>query len=468
VDSFDLICVGSGFASHFFLKKWLELAPKNQRVLMLERGPRLTHQEHRAGKGPNSGATFVSRAKGGKQWAFSTAYGGSSNCWVGNTPRLLPNDFRTKSVYGHGQDWPLGYDDLEPHYAEAERVMAVAGPERSPFQRSGPYPLKAHRMNAFDRQLLQAWPEHMYSLPCARPSAPLENRPRCCASSFCRSCPIDSKFTIVNSMQAVTQDPRVTLVADHEVLSLDVEGGRATGVRGVASGKPFRYKGDLIVLGANAIFNAAILLRTNPDGPKETGLGITEQVSVKVTVLTKGLENFDGSTYQTGHGYMFYDGEHRKERAGALIETHNRPELRNLKDRWRDIAQFKLIYEDYRRPENRVTVKGDERPTVTYEGPSKIAQAGLSASQKLAEQLVANVPIDKLHVGAVQSTESHIMCSVPMGSDPETSVVDRTLRHHQYTNVVVAGASAFPSAPPANPTLTLSALSLWSATQILK
>ncbi len=165
---------------------------------------------------------------------------------------------------------------------------------------------------------------------------------------------------------------------------------------------------------------------------------------------------------------MFYDGEHRKERAAALVETHNRPELRNLKDRWRDMAQFRLIYEDYRRPENRVTVKGDERPIVTYEGPSQLAQNGIKAAQKMAEQLVAKAPVEKLKGGSLQSTESHIMCSVPMGTDPETSVVDRALRHHNYSNVVVAGASAFPSAPPANPTLTLSALSLWSATQILR
>lgn len=468
MDSFDLICVGSGFASHFFLKKWLELARPNQRALILERGPRLTHQEHRSGKAPNIAATFVSRTKLNKKWMFSTAFGGSSNCWVGNTPRLLPNDFRTKSVYGHGQDWPLTYDDLEPHYTEVERAMGIAGPERSPFQRSGPYPLKAHRLNAFDRELQKLWPEHMYALPCARPSAPFENRPRCCASSSCKACPIDSKFTILNGMQAVSSDPRVTIVSDHEVLSLDVEGGRATGVRGVARGKQFRYKGDLIVLGANALFNAAILLRTNPDGPKETGLGITEQVSVKVTAFTKGLENFDGSTYQTGHGYMFYDGDHRKERAAALVETHNRPDLRNLKDRWRDIAHFKLIYEDYRRPENRVTVKGDGKPTLVYEGPHAVAENGLKASKQLAEQLLAKLPVDEIKVGGVQATESHIMCSAPMGKDPETSVVDRALRHHTYSNVVVAGASAFPSAPPANPTLTLSALSLWSATQILK
>jgi len=50
-----------------------------------------------------------------------------------------------------------------------------------------------------------------------------------------------------------------------------------------------------------------------------------------------------------------------------------------------------------------------------------------------------------------------------MGNDPESSVVDRHLVHHQVRNLMVLGGSAFPTCSPANPTLTLSALSLWAA-----
>jgi choline dehydrogenase-like flavoprotein len=50
-----------------------------------------------------------------------------------------------------------------------------------------------------------------------------------------------------------------------------------------------------------------------------------------------------------------------------------------------------------------------------------------------------------------------------MGNDPATSVVDRHLVHHKYRNLLVLGASAYPSASPAYPTLTVSALSLWAA-----
>jgi choline dehydrogenase-like flavoprotein len=379
----------------------------------------------------------------------------------------MPNDFRTHSTYGVGQDWPISYDDLEPFYTEAEQIMSVAGPTRTPYPKSQPYPLPPHNLNDFDRALRRVWPGQVYSLPSARPSAAVGNRPACCASSICSKCPIDSKFTILNSMSATTRDRRVTFMPNHEVLSLDVEAGRAAGVRGRADGREFLHKADLIVLGSNALFNPAILLRTNPNGLAQVGRGITEQASVNVNVATRGLASFDGSTYQTGHGYMFYDGKHRETQAGALLETNNVPALRNLKDRWRDVGKFKLIFEDFRRDDNRVTVNGDAAPTLTFIGHSKETEQALSTAQELAEKAVERIPFDEISVEEPNNTESHIMCSAPMGDDPATSVVDKYLRHHEMSNVVVAGASAFPTAAPANPTLTLSALSLWSATKLL-
>jgi choline dehydrogenase-like flavoprotein len=53
-----------------------------------------------------------------------------------------------------------------------------------------------------------------------------------------------------------------------------------------------------------------------------------------------------------------------------------------------------------------------------------------------------------------------------MGKDPATSIVDGFQIHHQYRNLLVLGASAFPTASPSYPTLTLSALSLWTADHI--
>ena len=465
--AFDLICVGSSFASCFFLEKWLKLAPAGAKALVLERGPDLTHERIRNGSLPSSRGSYRDEGPSKKPWAFTLAVGGSSNCWVGNTPRLMPNDFRQKSLYGVGADWPIQYEDLEPYYAEAESIMGIAGPETTPFPRKGPYPLGPHRLNDFDRALKKAWPDSVFPIPTARPSAAFGGRPRCCASSFCQRCPIDSKFTIKNGMP-VLANPRVTLHAASEVLSLDVEAGQVVGVRGLSNGREFRERGHLIVLGANAIFNAAILLRSSSGEGDVVGRGLTEQLSIRATAYTRGLQSMDGSTYLTGHGYMFYDGAHRRDTPACLVETSNAPELRDLRDRWRDIGRFKLIFEDIRRPDNRVTIDGDGPPRVHFAGYSDFALRGLREAKKLAEKLVEKLPLDSLSVAErPQKTESHVMCTAPMGTDAKDSVVDANLVHHKYRNVVVAGASAFPNAPAANPTLTLSALSLRSAARIL-
>jgi choline dehydrogenase-like flavoprotein len=54
-----------------------------------------------------------------------------------------------------------------------------------------------------------------------------------------------------------------------------------------------------------------------------------------------------------------------------------------------------------------------------------------------------------------------------MGDDPATSIVDKHLVHHQIRNLAVLGSSVFPSCAPANPTMTLNALSLFSAEHLL-
>jgi len=55
------------------------------------------------------------------------APGGTTLHWLGNVPRMLPNDFRLKSRYGHGVDWPIDYETLQPYYELAEFEIGVSG-----------------------------------------------------------------------------------------------------------------------------------------------------------------------------------------------------------------------------------------------------------------------------------------------------------------------------------------------------
>lgn len=140
--AYDMIIVGTGPAGAFFLHRALSLLPKDTRILVLERGELRDHQWHIQNR-----ATWMERHRNffvnrndRKDWIFNLAFGGTSNCWYGVTPRMLPNDFKLNSLYGVGYDWPLSYDDLEPYYGQAEEIMAISGSnDWSPTPRARSY-----------------------------------------------------------------------------------------------------------------------------------------------------------------------------------------------------------------------------------------------------------------------------------------------------------------------------------------
>ena len=59
--------------------------------------------------------------------------GGSSLGWEGYALRFHANDFRLRSLYGIGEDWPISYEDLEPYYRAAESALGVAGTSDDPW-----------------------------------------------------------------------------------------------------------------------------------------------------------------------------------------------------------------------------------------------------------------------------------------------------------------------------------------------
>lgn len=470
--TYDLVLVGTGFASSFFLLEYLARVPATARILVLERGwrePRAWQLQHRRTSRLSSGDTFRRTGLARKDWKFTLAFGGGSNCWWACTPRLMPADFRLKTRYGVGDDWPIGYEDLEPHYERVEEVMGVAGsPDRWPYPRRGPHPQPPHRMSAPDRLLAAAYPDQYFPQPTARARVPTGRRPMCCANGVCGLCPVDAKFTIENGLAEVYDDPRVTLRYGCDVTGVDLEAGRARGVVVRTAEGEERVAGDLLVLGAGALFNAAILMRSPLPHPL-LGRRLFEQLSVSAKIDLDGVDNFQGSTVLTGHGYMLYDGPHRARHGGCLIESWNRPDqLRWEAGRERQLLHLKFIVEDLPQERNRVVLGEDAVPVLAFEDYGAYAYRGIEAVGAQLEKLLAPLPVERLWFDRTPArTEAHILGTVVMGDDPRTSIVDRHLVHHRVRNLVVLGGSAFPTSSPANPTLTISALALWSAQGIL-
>lgn len=470
IEYYDAVIVGSSFSSSFFLLKLLEKLGPNSRILVLERGKIDSHEwqiQHLKNSSFQEDSLYVNHTPR-KPWVTHIGFGGNSNCWWGCTPRMMPADFQLNKRYGVGIDWPIQYDDLEPYYSEAEQIMAVSGSQYlTPFPKQQPYPQPPHKLTKPDQLLKSVFNQHFFPQPTARARQATGNRSACCATGNCHLCPIDAKFTIQNELAYLYEDPRVTLSLQTPAKWINFENNTATSVVYFKNKRNIEAKADLIVLGANALFNPYILLNSGDHHPS-LGKYLNEQVSLNVSVDLDGVDNFQGSTSITGHGYMIYDGPHRKSHAAALIETFNIPHLRTEKGKWRHRQILKFIFEDLPSEKNFVSLDHEhpEKLAIHYHGHSDYTQKAIDNLPKVLEKILSPMPIEGYQILPLNKTEAHIQGTTRMGTDPKQSLVDKYLRHHKYQNLYVLGSGVFPSCPPANPTLTISALSLWAANSL--
>ena len=78
-----------------------------------------------------------------------TGVGGSTLHYTAYTPRPLPDDLHLNRDFGKGEDWPVGFDELEPYYEELEQFLGISGPTPYPWgptRRTG-YPLAPLPLN---------------------------------------------------------------------------------------------------------------------------------------------------------------------------------------------------------------------------------------------------------------------------------------------------------------------------------
>src|SRR3954462_14830675 len=118
----------------------------------------------------------------------SMQVGGLAMHWGGVTPRFSPEDFKQRSLFGVGTDWPISYDDLDPYYQEAEELMGVAGEQGPPDldPRSKRFPLPPLPLT-YNLGLLKEWASKAgiatWSQPSAKTSVPFRGRPQCCRNA---------------------------------------------------------------------------------------------------------------------------------------------------------------------------------------------------------------------------------------------------------------------------------------------
>ncbi|MBX9783919.1 MAG: GMC family oxidoreductase [Chitinophagaceae bacterium] len=60
-------------------------------------------------------------------WWRARMLGGRTNHWGRISLRFGPKDFKRKSIDGLGDDWPIGYEDIQPYYDAIDKLIGVFG-----------------------------------------------------------------------------------------------------------------------------------------------------------------------------------------------------------------------------------------------------------------------------------------------------------------------------------------------------
>src|SRR3954447_7259237 len=209
----ETVVIGSGVSGALVAR---ELVRAGRQVTVVERGSLVSWEEQVRrrrweGDSPTSAHNHECDPAGQhRHWQYVYGVGGTSNSWAGNSPRLLPEDFESRSRHGVGRDWPISYEELNPYYVRAEAALGIAGNSNG-IMPGASYPLPAHPPSPIDEALAPLL-EPFIPMPQARASIPVRGREACNGSADCTFCPLDARFSVLNGIPEVVSDPDVELL----------------------------------------------------------------------------------------------------------------------------------------------------------------------------------------------------------------------------------------------------------------
>jgi glucose dehydrogenase len=429
--------------------------------------------------------------------------GGSATQWNAITLRMGPKDFKTKSLYGYGSDWPLSYADLEPYYCRAEAHLGVSGTDAdNPFapRRSKPFPLPPFELSYDDKIIAERLHKHgivLHTTPQARTRVAYEERPGCQNFGVCNVCPIGVRYSPnYHLLRAVGTD----LCQVHENASvrrimMDKSGrAKALVYQPHDAAKEREHAADVIVVAAGTIESVRLLL-LSADSGHPAGLGNDGgQVGKHFTFhhIWPGAYHYpsplrpEGIGGPTGQSHQFLDYSSRGKHGAVKIEFGSRSgsDLVNQGKltKWGTVSEimeqlkprlaWRLILfhnESLPSPGKYIGLSeerdrfGDPYANVHYSASEFDHETYLFAL-KLFDSFGEATGSDEKVISPVFWSGGHHMGGCRMGQMVGESVVDSFGKLHGSPNLFVVGGSNFVGTSGAvNPTLTMVALALRAA-----
>jgi choline dehydrogenase-like flavoprotein len=507
----DAVVVGSGFGGAMVAHR---LLGAGARVLMIERGDWVARGE--AAWRPEASLEMTpAYAKDipyrcdhgghGKVIGGYACVGGPSVFYGCVSFRFRERDFEGDPgvVADSGAAWPYRYDELEPFYAEAERLLSISGDDAgdpTAPRRSGPFPQAPAPLAPVTMRVVEAAvglglsPFH---LPLAINHA-AGARQACVACRTCDTyaCAIEAKNDVATMMIKPLVARGLTLWPNTVAVRLEADGGRVRRLHVVRkdTGEAAAVEADTFVIAAGALGTPHLLLASRLDeaSPARAALGrylmrhdnamvfgffptrpdpdhrFHKQVALHDWYFgDPGADDAEGLTKLGGVQQMMTPP---RELVKAHLPRGTRAVLGAFTEQ---LTGLLCIAEDQPRADNGVTVDWDVRddyglPQLVIDHRySERDDRAVDALVRRAKRVLGATGALFFHTHRVK-TFSHVVGTVRMGADPAAAPLDERCRFRGLANLWVTDGSALPMSAGVNPSLTIAANALRAADAIVE
>ena len=470
----------------------------------------------------------------GSWLARNTGVGGPLH-WTTITYRFHPSDFRVRSTSGHVTettvaDWPIGYDELAPYYARAERAIGVAGAAgANPYEGAREaFPMRPVTLTRAATVFADAARRLGYA-PYPTPAAVVtERRGDRLACNACGHC---SHYECLRKAKGNTRDTVLARAAGtgrldiragaRAELVLTARDGTARGIRyRDARGRRGEVTARTVVLANGAAYQTRLLLvsasRAHPHGLANSSGLVGRNLMFHTNVMAWGV--FDEPMYadrgpQTGAAFDDLDEDRPRARHGASFvrgaavvgglpvtfaggplafanaagtTAKLPPGVPSWGAGFRDFVTHAYarhfgafaLCEDLPMERNRIVL--DPSLRLADGGPGlRIHYAyhrNTIEMERFMEERLASV-VREAGARTVLTQRSavpagmfagHHMGTARMGTDPLASVADADGRAHDVPNLFLPGSGLFVTSAGVNPTGTIWALAYRTAEAIAR
>lgn len=545
---YDAIVVGSGITGGWAAK---ELTEKGLKTLMIERGRVVEHRKdyvteakppweyenrtkvafdliedqykiqrqcyafHDGTKhffGNDKDYAYTTEPGTDFSWIRANQLGGKSLLWHRQSYRMSTFDFLTNKADGHGNDWPIRYEDLAPWYEYVERFVGISGSSEylpqlpdSVFQ--PPFEMTLPERD-FSEKMRELEPNKPVIISrCAHLTQPEKiqvdlGRMKCIARNECqKGCSLGAYFSTQSATLPAAANTGNLYIAPNSVvesLIYDANTNRVRGVRVVDNETMLQreYFGKIIFLCASTLGTTQIMLNSKsrrfPNGIANSSgvLGHYLMDHNYNAMVTADIDGYEDEYYSGRRPASLYipnwhyepSRYHRDFKRGyALAGSASRVDWQDMgvSDGFGTSFKAKLHNpgtwmmglqgqgEMLANRENQVSLSATEKdkwgmPQLHFNcrwSDNEIAMTDAAVDTAATMMKKAGFRnIQKSNLGQPPGLAIHEVGTARMGKDPAESVLNGYNQCHDVPNLFVTDGASFCSSAAVNPSLTFMAI----------